>query len=137
MATRPNTWFDESKLLPGERIVRQATVRLRIETPPWWWSGTLFLTTDRLFFLPLVQHPLEGATAFWLADIARHTSSGHNRFVVAATAGAATFEIDGPAVSPIGLAGRRARPWIEAIAELKPMARPAKAFDHRSHRAAG
>lgn len=137
MATRPQTWFDESKLLKSERIVREGNVRLRIESPPYWWEGTLVLTTDRLFFLPRVHHPLEGSTAFWLADIARHADVGRSRFVVATASGGATFEVDRPGMTFAGVSGMLARPWLEAISELKPMARPAEAFDLRPRRAAG
>ncbi len=137
MATRPHTWFNESKLLPGERLVRQGGARLRIDSPPYWWEGTLFLTTDRLFFLQDVRHPLEGATAFWLAEIARHAAAGHNRFAVTTASSGARFEIDGPALSATGIAGLRARPWLEAIAALRPAARPADAFERTPRRAAG
>lgn len=137
MAAQTHTWFDESKLLPGERLVRQSGARLRIDSPPYWWEGTLFLTTDRLFFLHNVQHPLEDATAFWISDIARSAGAGHNRFAVMTETGGATFEIDGPVLSAPGLAGLRARPWLDAIAALAPVARTPDAFETRPRRAAG
>jgi hypothetical protein len=66
----PLSWFDEKKLLEGERLLREARAQIHCAHAPTWWEGILILTTDRLFFLPDVER--EGmwpAAAFWLRDI--------------------------------------------------------------------
>ena len=76
------SWFDEEKLLPGERLVRSSLARLRSDATPRWWEGQLILTTDRLFFLPFVENPLTADVAFWVRDIVQASRAGRNRLFV-------------------------------------------------------
>jgi hypothetical protein len=124
MASRGHGWFDDAKLLPSERLIRSGTVRLRIPGPPYWWEGELILTTDRLFFLPYVEHPRLGATAFWLHEVAATVAAGRNRFATRTAEQKATFQLIGPGRGPAGLIGDQAKPWLAAIALAQPAARP-------------
>jgi hypothetical protein len=137
MASRGRDWFDEAKLLPSERLIRSATVRLRISGPPYWWEGRLTLTSDRLFFLPYVDHPRLNATAFWLCDMPGIERSGRNRFTVRAGEEAATFQIVSSRRGPAGLTGDQAVSWVAAVTAARPAARPRAAFERPARRAAG
>ena len=136
MASRSQGWFDDAKLLPGERIVRSGAARFRIPGPPYWWEGTLTLTSDRLFFLPSVEHPDSGVAAFWLHDVMTSTSEARNRFSVGSGEQRATFNLVGSAAGPAGLVGNHSGAWLRAIAELRPHARPRTAFEEEPRRRA-
>ncbi len=138
MASRSHGWFDDAKLLPAERMVRYGPARLRIPGPPYWWEGTLTLTSDRIFFIPLIDHPDLDVTAFWLCDLLTSTSDARNRFAVASADTKATFNLIGPKAGPAGIVSNQARTWLEAIDELRRDARPRSAFaDQPRRRAAG
>jgi len=126
------SWFDESKLLPGESLIREAHVRLRTQYPPGWWEGALVLTTDRLFFLPFVHNPLVNTDlAFWLADT-EELPAGRNRMRVRKLADAsmpATFQFLGPWLGPRGILGERGKIWVFEMRRARRRARPAYAFD--------
>jgi hypothetical protein len=135
MATRSHSWFDASKLLAGESLVREDRARVRIEAPPHWWEGTLVLTTERLFLIRHVEHPTEEHTAFWLAEIVRVHRIGRAGFIVAARDGSsADVRMLAPGVS--GLMHGPAREIIGAIEALRPLARMPDA-DTSSRQAAG
>jgi hypothetical protein len=136
MASRSHGWFDEAKLLPSERLIRRGTARLRMPAPPYWWEGALTLTSDRLFFLPFVDHPRLDDAAFWLHDLTGASRSGRNRFAVACGAQGATFQLVGSRRGPAGLIGDQAAPWLQAIASLRPVARPHTAFENLPRRRA-
>ena len=129
MASRSHGWFDDAKLLPEERMVRSGLARLRIPGPPYWWEGTLTLTSDRIFFLPLVDHPNLAVTAFWLYDLLTSTSDARNRFAVASPNHKATFSLIGQKAGPVGIISNQARGWLQAIDELRRDARPRSAFE--------
>jgi len=138
MASRSHGWFDDAKLLPTERMVRSGPARLRIPGPPYWWEGTLTLTSDRIFFLPYVEHPGLDVTAFWLHDLLTSTSDARNRFAVASPDRKAAFHLTGPPSARAGWISSQARAWLQAIDELRHDARPPAAFeDHPRRRAAG
>ena len=130
MATRTNSWFDAEKLLYRERMVRSGRVRLRTSAPPYWWEGSLILTSDRLFFLPDVDSPLIDPVAFWLAEVTHVTSDGPRRLRVDGAGSKATF-------LALGLAGRSHHAWLRAIASVREGARPRSAFETPRRRAAG
>ncbi len=136
MASRSHGWFDEAKLLPSERLVRLGTARLRMTGPPYWWEGALTLTSDRLFFLPFVDHPRLDDAAFWLHDLTGAGRSGRNRFAVASGAHEATFHLVSSRRGPAGLIGDQAETWLQAIASLRPGARPHTAFENLPRRRA-
>jgi hypothetical protein len=121
MASRSHSWFDDEKLLRDERMVRSGRVRLRTDTPPYWWEGSLILTTDRLFFLPDVENPLLDPVAFWLADVTLMWREGRRRFRVDGRDSRATF-------LALGLTGRHERAWLHAIESARAGARPRSAF---------
>lgn len=138
MASRSHGWFDDAKLLPSERLMRSGLARLRISGPPYWWEGALTLTSDRIFFLPLVDHPDLDVTAFWLYDLLTSTSDARNRFAVASPDRKATFNLVGRRAGPAGIISNQARGWLQAIDELRPDARPRSVFeDQPRRRAAG
>ena len=132
MASRSHRWFDDAKLLPDERLVRSGAVLLHIPRLPHWWDGTLFLTTDRLFFLPTVDHERLGDHAFWLAELSLH-EPGRHQIRIAVGDKQSTFDFSGAAVA---ILRDRAAPWIRAIAEAQPHARPQSAFEAPVHRRA-
>jgi hypothetical protein len=136
MASRSHGWFDESKLLSSERIVREGTARLRIPGPPYWWEGTIVLTSDRLFFLPHVDQVRLDQTAFWLNEIVRWARAGRNRFSVIGKDATETFHLVGGRPGPAALIGDQAGPWLQAIASLQGDARPRTAFETRTRRRA-
>jgi len=133
MASRSHGWFDEAQLLPAERLVRSGAALLRIPRPPDWWDGTLILTSDRLFFLPTVDHYRLGHTAFWLRELAA-TATGHHQISVSAHNEQATFYFGEAAAA---LIRDQAAPWLRAIASAQPHARPRSAFETPRRRAAG
>ena len=137
MASRSHGWFDDAKLLPGERCIRSGKVRLRIPGPPYWWEGALILTSDRLFFLPYVDHPRLGITAFWLHELAVTAAAGRNRFAARNAQEHATFHLIGPRAGPAGLIDDQATAWLTAITAAQPAARPQAEFDRPARRAAG
>jgi hypothetical protein len=137
MASRSHGWFDDAKLLPSERPVRSATARLRMSGPPYWWEGALILTSDRLFFLPYVDHPRLSGAAFWLHELSGIERAGRNRFSARVGEDTATFQIVGSQPGPAGLIGDRAASWVAAIRAVQPGARPRAAFDRPARRAAG
>ena len=130
MASRSHSWFDDEKLLPSERMVRSGRVRLRTASPPYWWEGSLILTTDRLFFLPDVENPLIDQVAFWLADLQRAKKEGGARFRIEGRGASATF-------LALGLPGRREHTWLQAIESVRRGARPRTDFGDAPQRAAG
>jgi hypothetical protein len=135
MASRSQSWFDDEKLFPGEQRVRNGRVRIRTADPPHWWEGTLILTTDRMFFLPDVDNPLLGNTAFWLAEIRRVEQVAPNRIRIRGGDVNATFQLLG---RHLPLPGQRTiRPWIESIEAVRSSARASEAFRLRRRRAAG
>ena len=125
MASRSQRWFDDSKLLPGERMVRSGAVLLHIPRLPHWWDGTLFLTTDRLFFLPTVDHERLGDHAFWLSELSVQ-APGRHQIRVTVREDQATFDFSGAALAMIR---DRGAPWQRAIAAAQPHARPRSAFE--------
>jgi hypothetical protein len=134
MSLTRRRWFTDAQLLPAERLLRSAPARLRIPGPPYWWEGELFLTSDRLFFLPRVEHPRLGATAFWLRELAVATGTGRNRIGVRAGADTALFQLT---KGPAGIIGNSARTWLAAIAAAQPAARTSSEFRPERRRAAG
>lgn len=124
MASRSQGWFDDEKLLHQERMVRSGRVRLRTETPPYWWEGKLILTSDRLFFLPDVDNPLLEPVAFWLSEVALVSRDGARRFRIDADGGNATF-------LALGLPGRSENRWLDAIESVRSGARARSSFDGR------
>jgi len=132
MAVRSRTWVDDAMLLPGETLIREASVRIRTQAPPGWWEGTLVLTSDRLFFVPRVHNPLmQEQVAFWLADI-EETDGGRNRLrvhTIGSDSPGVTFLFGGPLLGPRGLLGERGRIWLYQIRRAKLHARHAYAFD--------
>jgi hypothetical protein len=122
MATRSQSWFGDDKLLGNERMVRSGRVRLRTSEPPYWWEGTLILTTDRLFFLPSTENPLIDSVAFWLADITGASRDGARRFRIDSGDTHATF-------LALGIPGRGEQRWLAAIASARATASPRAAFD--------
>ncbi|MBI5289607.1 MAG: hypothetical protein HY873_11610 [Chloroflexi bacterium] len=137
MASRSHSWFDAEKLLPGEDFVRAGVVRARIDVAPYWWQGELVLTSDRLFFLPDVEHPLISSIAFWLHDLIDTGPAGRNRLHVRTTNEAALFQV--LATGPAAVAGHAFAGWLRLIDSHRRMARPSTAFetDAASRRAAG
>ncbi len=113
------SWFDDEKLLAGERLVRSAAARLRTDTAPLWWEGNLILTTDRLFFLPLAENPLIADVAFWVRDIAQVSRAGRNRLFVFGAEGGALFQLLGSRAGVAGLAGWREAAWVRGIMAQK------------------
>jgi hypothetical protein len=137
MASRCHSWFDAKQLLPGEELVRTGTVRVRTDTPPFWWQGDLVLTTDRLFFLPHVENPFLARVAFWLHDLIDIGPAGRNRLHVRTGEDAALFQaLDR---GPKAVAGRAAGSWLRMIQKHRRSARPARAFEppSRPRRVAG
>lgn len=138
MASRSHGWFDAAKLLPFERLVRSGTVRLRIPGPPYWWEGTLTLTSDRLFFLPYVEHPRMEASAFWLQEMRVIAAVARNRFAVRTATEQATFHLIGSKRGPAGLIDNQAASWLAAISAVQPAARSsAECLERPARRAAG
>jgi hypothetical protein len=138
MASRSHGLFDEAQLLPSDRLVRSGTARLRIPEPPYWWEGTLILTSDRLFFLPHVDQVRLDQAAFWLHHLTSWERAGRNRFRVAAAGEESTFHLIGGRPGPAALIGDQAGAWLQAIASLQRNARPRTAFaDKPRRRAAG
>jgi len=133
MASRGHGWFDEAKLLPSERLVHSGAALLRIPRPPGWWGGTLLLTSDRLFFLPTVDHQRLGDTAFWLRELSAVATARH-QIDVSARDGQATLYFGDVATA---LLRDQAAPWLRAIASAQPQARPRRAFEAPRRRAAG
>lgn len=132
MASRSHPWFDAAKLLPGERLVRSGAVLLHIPRPPHWWDGTLYLTSDRLFFLPTVDHDRLGDATFWLHELSAMARARHQISVTIADE-RATFDFSGAAAA---LIRDRAAPWLRAIAAAQPDARPRSAFEAPTRRRA-
>ncbi len=123
MGSNAQSWFDDEKLFPGERIARAGRAWYRTAAAPGWWEGELILTTDRLFFLPNVDNASIGSVAFWLRDVTAATA-GRNRFTIAAGDEHAVFEAhDGSSVASAALLGIRQEPWLETIASLRGNAR--------------
>lgn len=118
-------WLEPEQLLPGETFVREGPARLRTYSPPFWWEGELVLTSDRVFFLPGVENPYEGAVAFWLAEVVdeEHAESGLLR--LSSTEGRTVFQIPGFGF----LAERGAKKWAQTIATCKPRARHPSVFE--------
>ncbi len=133
MASRSHRWFDEAKLLPDERLVRSGAVLLHIPRAPYWWDGTLFLTSDRLFYLPTVDHERLGDHAFWLYELAAR-APGRHQIRVTVAGEQTTFDFSGAAAA---LFHDRGAPWLRAIADARPEARPRSAFETPRRRAAG
>ncbi len=124
MASRSHGWFDDEKLLHYERMVRSGRVRLRTDQQPYWWEGSLILTTDRLFFLPDVDNPLIEPVAFWLSEVALVSRDGRRRFRIDAGDSNATF-------LALGSPGRGEHRWLDAIESVRAGARAPSAFDGR------
>jgi hypothetical protein len=136
MASRSQGWFDEAQLLPSERLVRSGTARLRIPEPPYWWEGTLILTSDRLFFLPHVDQVRLDQAAFWLHELTAWDRAGRNRFQAGVPGYEATFHLISGRPGPAALIGDQAGPWLQAIASLRHSARPRTAFERTPRRRA-
>lgn len=135
MVMRSLVAAEPGRLYAGERMLREADARVRTESVPEWWEGTLRLTTRRLIFLPHVPHPYEDAWAVETASIRTCEASGRNRLNVIATGGHAEFEIDGNALSPRTITGALSRSWIEQIVAAAGAAHHRTV--NRTHRAAG
>jgi hypothetical protein len=123
MGRRLNPAFDVSRLPEGERLVRAGPARLQTATPARWWHGDLFLTTARIIFVPAIANPHIPPPAFSLAGVVDAGRAGWNGFHVRDGHATATFELPAPASSVRGMAGRLARPWLAALAGLRPAAR--------------
>lgn len=132
---RAQSWFDDEKLFDGEMLIRQGPARLRTAAPPYWWEGTLVLTSDRLFFLPFIDNPLQGDVAFWLSDVDAQPA-GTNMLRVRGRGLEAVFKLRGFRLNPVGMAGARATAWQRAIAGARRGARTAPAFTSDTPRAA-
>lgn len=125
MASHVQSWFDDEKLFPGERIMRAGRAWYRTGAAPKWWEGELILTTDRLFFLPNVDNRTIDRVAFWLTDVSSAREAGRNCLRIVAGSEEATFEAhDGSSAALMALRGHRQQPWLDAIASLRPAARP-------------
>jgi hypothetical protein len=127
MASRGHDWFGDEFLLSGEELVRSGTARVRTDTPPYWWEGRLVLTSDRLFFLPFVEHPFLGRVAFWLFDLIETGPAGRNSFHVRTTNDAALFHVLD--LGPAAVAGRAGHTWLRHIEGQIRSARPPAAFE--------
>lgn len=137
MASRTESWFDDEKLFPGERLVRTGRAWFRAPVAPRWWEGELVLTTDRLFFLPDVDNQTIGYAAFWLADVTDAATAGRNRLLVIANDRHVTFELhDGSSAQPRALRGKQHQPWLAAIASVLPAARPSSVLTGETRRRA-
>lgn len=112
------SWFNEEKLLPGERTVRSGPALLRSDATPRWWEGQLILTTDRLFFLPFVENPLTADVAFWVRDIVQASRAGRNRLFVQGPDYDAVFQLRGARPGLTGIAGIRDAVWLRDIDAL-------------------
>jgi hypothetical protein len=137
MASRGHGWFDVAQLLPGEDLVRTSAARVRMDTPPYWWEGRLVLTSDRLFFLPYVEHPFLDTVAFWLCELMEFVPAGRNVFRVRTSDRDGLFQIT--TFASAAIIGRAARPWVSQIQGLMRGARPPSVFEPESpyRRAAG
>jgi hypothetical protein len=121
MAGRRQTWFDEAKLFAGESLIREDRARVRIAAPPYWWEGAVVLTTERLFVIQDVQHPLEQHTAFWLSEIARVERAGRRRLtIVDAAENRAELVL---ALRAAEVVARPSHALADAIEALVPLAR--------------
>lgn len=100
-----------------ELILRRSTALLRTDAGPDWWSGELFLTNVRVFFVPWIVNPLIADLSYPLDMIVAVAPAGRNRFRIGAVDRVVTLELTGASLTPAALAGVRARPWLEAIAQ--------------------
>ena len=98
----------EAQFLSGEEPVRSGGVLLQIAYEPWWWHGTMILTTTRLIFVPDVPHPRAEAPALALSDVGVVRDAGGGRFLIMLDGHRITF-------APAGRQRRSAEAWIDAI----------------------
>jgi len=137
MALRTRSWFDREKLFAAERIVRSSRAWMQVPYAGHW-EGELILTTDRLFFLPHVDHAVLGNAAFWLTDITAVIQDGRNRVEVWTQAGRRVFELRGEHGGVTDLVARRATAWCDDVTSLRVEARsPERLGVHSQRRAAG
>ena len=136
MTRRTRSWFDEEKLFPQERIVRSSRAWMRTSQPCRNWEGELVLTTDRLFFLPEIEHPLIGGAAHWLSSIASATAIGRHEFRIGDGAAQTIFHVLGERAAMSDLIVNRANAWISEIAALRPQARSPETFAEPTRRRA-
>jgi hypothetical protein len=113
MASRSHAWFDAEKLFPGEELIRAVPARARTEAPPFWWTGDLVLTSDRIFFLPDVDRPSLPRIAFWLRELTTAEPAGWNRLHLRSRHDAAMFLLLDK--GPRALAGRATDLWLRLI----------------------
>jgi hypothetical protein len=125
------SWFDAEKLLPGERIEREAHAELLTREPPYRWYGSLLMTNLRIFFLPEISNALIGSAAFWIDDVVGVARTGRHRIHVTAATSSVSFALTG---SPLP-ARDRAPAWVRRVDALKAARPPVELFEERRRRA--
>jgi hypothetical protein len=128
------TAFEPRQLLPDERLLMRRRAQLATAGPPGWWEGELFLTSDRLFFLPIIMNDLIGDAAFWLAGLRYARAESAGVLCIADDDREATFRLQGIRILS---RGARARTWVDAIDAARPAARPGSELAVRPDRVAG